>query len=111
MILPDIIVSDKNKNNVETNLCIRRKNWTNALILSAGLGIATGVAGLIINALALFGLLAENHFLKALGIWLIVVTFPLGALSAHCLDRLESIKKALKIEYCRNNGLPDEEQR
>lgn len=98
MLLPNRLVSVE-KTQKESDLRKTHRRWIKTLFVCAVIGIFLGLAGLIINGLSLLGFLENSRGVSRLGIWLIVAAFPLGAVFAHCLDRLEKTKEALKVDY------------
>ena len=87
----------------------RQMNWTAALIISASLGALSGVCGIVIGAASLLGLTHSMKGISSLTTILIVIAFPLLMLAAHCLDRLDDIEHEIRLEYCREHGLTDDE--
>lgn len=110
MLLPNNLISEK-ENQKESTLSKSQKRWMNALFFSAVVGTFTGLVGLIVNALSLFGFLKDDRKLTNLGIWLIIVTFPLAIFTAHCLEKIEKAGKYLRLEHCKKQGMRDEECR
>jgi len=41
----------------------------------------------------------------ALAIWLLIAAFPMLWLTSHCLDKVDSIHTARRLESCRERGL------
>lgn len=85
--------------------------WWN-LSAAAGLagGILAGFVGLTLTAIAWFsGVDATYSNLGLTGIWFTVASFPLMTFGACCLDKIETITKAQRIQYCKNHGLSDEQ--
>ena len=105
MVFPNNLLSEKK--NQAAVLCKSREKWMIALSISFSFGVLTGLFGLVINGVVLLGFLANNRRINQLGIWLIVVTFPLAELSAHCLDKIDEAEKSEKSEYYRRHGLMD----
>lgn len=106
MVLPNYLLSEE-INQKESILHKSRENWITALFISSTLGVLMGLFGLVINGLSSFGFLANDQRIGQLGIWLIVVTFPLAAFTAHCLDKIDEANKTIRIEYCRKHGMND----
>lgn len=83
------------------------RSWNIALFISALLGAVSGLGGLVIGFISLVGLTDREQGLSILGTLLIVASFPLFILAAHCLDKTGEIDKAIRLEYCRQHGLND----
>lgn len=71
----------------------KRQKWLRALLFSSLAGILTGLTGLIISGLSLFGIIEKHSRVNNLGTILIVFAFPLVFFSAHALDRISEIDK------------------
>lgn len=84
-----------------------RRAWTTGLCVSGVLGIAAGLIGIIFSLESLSGIAGSQ--MSVAGTVLIAAMFPLLILAAHCLDKIGEAKKAIRREYCRRNGLRDEE--
>lgn len=80
-----------------------RKRWTLALLLGSITGVLTGLSAFAINALSLFGSVADNRLVSQLGAWLIMVFLALMMFLAHCLDKIREANKALRIERSRKH--------
>lgn len=80
------------------------------LSVGAGLGLAggfaAGVAGFLLTVMSwLFGNeLAASDVGKS-ATYLILAMIPLIMLGAHCLDKIDDLKRAKRIEFCRRHGL------
>jgi hypothetical protein len=75
--------------------------------IGAGVGL---LGGTIILLLASFLSIFQYFYGEAQhGIWLYVIVLPLWIIGAHCLDKVEEIEKARRIEYCRRHGMTDDE--
>lgn len=78
--------------------------------VGAALGLAgsltAGIVGFLLTAMS--WLLGNELAASRLGqsaAWLIIAMIPLMALGAHCLDRVDRIKRVRRIEFCRRHGL------
>ncbi|MBV9215646.1 MAG: hypothetical protein JO053_05670 [Acidobacteria bacterium] len=81
------------------------RRWTYALLASGAIGAFAGVTGLAMNALFVLGFAENRGPMGLLGVWLLVAAFPMLWLTSHCLDRVDSIDKAIRLERCRRTGL------
>lgn len=70
-----------------------QKRWIWILYISAVSGFIFILTGLYLCGLAYFGAVGQAKTINQIGTWLIFVAFPLIMFSAHCLDKLEAIKK------------------
>ncbi len=87
-----------------------KRSQTVWLNFGAGLGLAGGLLGGVVGFLLtgmswLLGNEVAASSVGQLATWLIFAMIPLMALGAHCLDKIEWIKKAEKIEFYRRHGL------
>src|SRR6476659_10789372 len=82
--------------------------WLAAFLFSATLGSLAGVTGIGINALFLFQMAENKGAIGLVGVWLLLIAFPLLFLSAHCLDKIDSVKRQIRLEYCREHGFDDD---
>lgn len=82
--------------------------WTSGLLASAIAGGAAGLGGLAIGILSITGFIQSGAELSAPGSVLVAISFPLLILAAHCIDRVAAADKAIRLEYCRQNGLNDD---
>ncbi|MDQ3064587.1 MAG: hypothetical protein M3R14_17245 [Acidobacteriota bacterium] len=87
-----------------------KRSQTVWLNFGAGLGLAggllAGVVGFLLTGMS--WLLGNEVAASSVGqsaTWLIIAMIPLMAFGAHCLDKIEAIKKAEKIEFYRRHGL------
>ena len=69
------------------------KRWTQALYFSTLSGISFGLIGLDMCGLAYFAIVENVRLINRIGTWLIVFAFPLIMFGAHCLDKIEDVKK------------------
>ena len=86
-----------------------RAYWTMGLMSSASLGAIAGLSGILIGAASFVGLASGMRWTSSLVTWLIVISFPLFVLAAHCLDRLDDVEKRIRAEYCKQHGLKETE--
>ena len=72
-------------------------SWHVGAILGLGGGVLSGLAGLILTAVAFFvGNEIAPASLNVAATALIFITFPAMTFGAHCLDKLDFIEKAAK---------------
>jgi hypothetical protein len=83
------------------------KVWSFGLMGSAVLGVFSGVTGLTLNLSFLLGLAENKGLMGALAIWLLVAAFPMLWATSHCLDKVDAIDKATRLEFSRQHGLAD----
>ncbi len=94
----------------ETDILTRSlRRHTIGLLSFGSVGIFSGLMGLAINALFLFGFAEDKGPLASLGIWFLVAAFPLLFMTSHCLDKVDQARKAIKSEYWKNRGYEDSE--
>ncbi len=91
-----------------TGLDNLRSRWIAVLLVSAVLGVAAGLAGLLFSSVTWFFNDATKGVAE-LGTILVVAFFPLLMLAAHSLDKIREAEKALRLDYCRRHGLKDED--
>jgi len=87
------------------------RRWNVGLIVSALFGTALGVGGLTIGFLTFGEFILPNTSLYTISTVLIGASFVFFGLAAHCLDKADAAEKAVRLEYCRNHGLQDEDCR
>jgi len=94
MVLPRVLPSEKRQTNISA-LCESRDRWLTGFFVSALAGVCSGIAGLIIGGLFLFGFLTQNKTLDRLETWMLILAFPLFIFAAHSLDKVAAAKKAI----------------
>lgn len=82
--------------------------WTTGLLASAIAGGAAGLVGLAIGTLSITDLAQSGTDLSTLSSVLVAISFPLFILAAHCIDKVAAADMAIRLEYCRQNGLNDD---
>jgi len=55
-----------------------------------------GLFGIVLSALWLFGSVPNNGLLSLVGAALLIVTFSLLILAAHCMDKIDRLKRLIK---------------
>lgn len=85
------------------------RRWNVGLFVSAVLGAVSGLVGLTIGFLTLLELVVPSTTLYTISTVLIGASFVLFGLAAHCLDRADAADQAVRLEYCRQHGLKDED--
>lgn len=83
--------------------------WTAVLFFSFVSATAAGILGLMFWALSLMHATLRFDRLQTVGTLLIVAAFPLMAVAAHCLDKIDSADKAARLNRCRMHGSTDVE--
>ena len=83
------------------------QHWTAALFVSAILGAVSGLLGLALGFLTVAGLIVPTTSLYATATLLMGVSFILFGLAAHCLDKADAADKAIRLDYCRQNGMKE----
>ena len=81
------------------------KLWSFAMMASGIIGVFCGVTGLMINVLFLFAIAENEGLMRLLSIWLLVLAFPMLWLTSHCLDRVDSLDRAIRLDRCGRTGL------
>lgn len=88
-------------------LARNRKFWKIGILISGSLGNICGFLGLLSSFESFFGVTKQS--LSGIGTVLIAASFPLLFLAAHCMDKSGEIEKAIRLNYCRQHGLKDDE--
>lgn len=70
------------------------RGWRCTLAVCGTLTIIAAVSGLIISTVALSSGLGHEAPISRAGFWLLLVAFPLAALTAHSLDKLDAARRA-----------------
>jgi 4-hydroxybenzoate polyprenyltransferase len=94
---------------VETSLRRSLRHWTIGIFVSVGSAVFSTLSGLAIGAASLLGLVTQHSGLSVLGTLLIVAAFPLAIIAAHCMDKADEADRAIRLEYCRQHGLKDDD--
>lgn len=85
-----------------TSVYLNRKLWQ----IGAGIGLFSGITVLFGTV---FTFVAEYFYgEKSHGVWMIFVAFILLGFGAHCLDKIEEMKKHRRLEFCRRHGVSNE---
>ena len=94
---------------VMENKIVKSKEAKISFIVGAVGGIGGGlflmVTGLILSAISYF----DQRSFRGLDVALLVAAFMFLAIGSHFLDLTEEEKTAIRIEYCRDQGLTDDE--
>ncbi|HUR98908.1 MAG TPA: hypothetical protein VMZ26_12650 [Pyrinomonadaceae bacterium] len=88
-----------------TQLKSALKRWSVGLFISALLGVASGLGGLVIAFLAMSDLIRVSSGAYTTSAILVGASFILFGVGAHCLDMADAADKAIRLETCRQNGL------
>ena len=94
------------RSETDTGLRRSRTNWFALMLVSGAAAGGAGITGLILAAVAWE---FPGSSLPLAATFLIAVSFPLFFLMAHCMDKIGKIEKAIRLEYCRQNGLRNED--
>ena len=81
--------------------------WTAGVFASFAVALTTGLAGFAFLILSQFGVGSAGSTLSTIGAVLMIASFLLFFLGAHCLDRADAADKAIRREFCREHGLDD----
>jgi len=84
----------------ETLLRRRKSRWTTGLFVSSVSALLAGIIGLTFGALSLAHVIDISSPLQTIGTLLIAAAFPLLAVVAHCLDKIESLDRRIRVERC-----------
>jgi hypothetical protein len=84
--------------------------WHAGAAFGMGGGFLGGVVGLVLTMMSW----SERNDMAATDInrmatVLIFLTIPMMIFGSYCLDKIETAARIKRIEYCKQNGLPDEE--
>jgi small-conductance mechanosensitive channel len=82
--------------NVKSQRGRRRNRWMAVLTFTSIGGIVTGLTGLLLSALSLFGVIDATGRLHGSTTVLIVIAFVSLSLAAHALDKISEIEKGKK---------------
>ena len=91
----------------ETLLRRRKSRWAGCLFISSLSAMFTGVTGLTFGGLSLLHVTGISNSLQTICTLLIAVTFPLMAVVAHCLDKIDRVDQELRSERCLRHGSAD----
>ena len=80
----------------ERTLSRDKRNWDLCLLVSLTSAAVTGIFGLVLSGAVLVELIPHEGMLSIFGSLLLAVSFPLLVLAAHCLDRIDEIKHAIR---------------
>jgi hypothetical protein len=80
----------------ERTLCRHKRNWDLCLLISSNSAAVTGIFGLVLSGAVFVGLIPHDGRLSIFGSLLLAVSFPLLVLAAHCLDRIDEVKHAIR---------------
>ena len=94
------------KSETDTGLRRSRTNWFALMLLSGAGAVGAGITGLILGVVAWE---VPGSGLSPAATILLAISFPLLFLLAHCMDKIGEIEKAIRLNYCRQHGLRDED--
>jgi len=80
----------------ERSLSRQKRKWDVCLLVSSISAAVTGIFGLVLSAAVFVDLVPHDGMLSIFGSLLLAVSFPLLVLAAHCLDRIDEIKHAIR---------------
>jgi hypothetical protein len=92
-----------------TTLQQSMRRWTAVLFVTSVLGAVAGLVGLMIGLLTILDLFVPTTTLYTASTLLIGASFILFGLAAHCLDKASAADKAIRVEYCRQHGLREDD--
>ena len=81
----------------ETMLIRSKRRWQVWLFASAAAAAVTAALGLALSAASLFRLISNSGTLSTAASILLAVSFPLLLCAAHCLDRIDELKTAIRV--------------
>ena len=80
----------------EARLLRRRRRWALGLAVSITTAFLTGLLGLALGAISLLRLVLAESPSAIYGTVLLLVTFPLLVLAAHCMDKIDEVNRAIR---------------
>ena len=80
-----------------------KRGWQSSLLMFMTASLLTSMFGLVLAAASLLGFVQSNGVLSIAGTVLLAVSFPLLVMTAHCLDRIGEIDRAIRIRSFRRN--------
>ena len=81
----------------DTSYRTEHRRWVIYMLTSTTLAILTAFFGLLLAGVSLLRLIDPESHVALAGTLLLMVTFPLLVLSAHCLDRIEEANRAHRM--------------
>ena len=70
--------------------------WTACLVVSGGLGAVAAVSALVIGIISIAGPGEGSTDLSTLSKALVAVCFPVFIFAAHCMDRVDAARRAIR---------------
>src|SRR4051794_31680359 len=80
--------------NSEHGLTRQKRRWEFCLLITLTSAAVTGLFGLLLSAAVFVELVPHNGTLSMLGSFLLMLSFPLLVLAAHCLDSIDEAQHA-----------------
>ena len=74
--------------------------WSGGLMVSGVIGVFSGVTGLLLNLMFLLRIAENEGLMGILSIWLLVLAFPMLWLTSHCLDKVDTLDKQIRVARC-----------
>jgi hypothetical protein len=90
----------------DTGLRRSRTNWFALMLISGATAVGAGITGLAVGSVAWE---FPGSGLSPAATILLAISFPFFFLMSHCMDKIGEIEKAIRLNYCRQNGLRDED--
>lgn len=92
---------------IETDASLYRslRRWIAVMSFTLALTFDSFVFGCAIAVLGWIGAIDGRSRWSAISTALIAVGFPLLMLTAHCMDKIDAAGNAIRLQYCRENGL------
>ena len=75
-----------------------KKRWQICLFAGAAAAAVTSTFGLVLSAASLIGAIQSNRLMSIAGTVLLATSFPILMFTAHCLDKIDEIKKVTRAE-------------
>jgi hypothetical protein len=85
-----------------------QKRWIAVLFISGATGFLSGLSGIALMALSLFGVSDRLSGLGHIGGWLFAAFLWLLVVAAHAIDKADQAEKAIRLNYCRMHGLKED---
>jgi|KBSMisStaDraftv2_1062788.scaffolds.fasta_scaffold336720_2 hypothetical protein len=74
-----------------------KKRWQICLFAGAAAAAVTSTFGLMLSAASLIGAIQSNGRMSIAGTVLLAISFPMLIFTAHCLDKIDQIKTAIRV--------------
>ena len=80
----------------EDTSILSKKRWLIGLFSGAAAATVTSTFGLVLSAASLIGAIQPNRLMSIAGTVLLATSFPILMFTAHCLDKIDEIKKVTR---------------